>query len=89
MMVMAPHHLLFLALLPIPPTNTMSSPALALESEADPTYTHFTHGEQFHALLRDFLARSVLNEEGGDAAREDGLVKEMGGIVSTRDGEHP
>ena len=80
----------FLLLVPCPgdrpPASSMSSPPLA--SDPDPTYTQFTHREQFHALLRDFLARSVLDQDGGDPAREDALVREMGAIVSERDDGH-
>jgi hypothetical protein len=61
----------------------MSEPP-AVESESDPTYTHFTHRDEFSALLNEFLRRTKLDEEhvdGEEDAREVRLVNQMGGIV--------
>lgn len=60
------------------------SETLAIESDADPTYTHFTHRDEFNALLNEFLHLSKLDEEHvdeQDEAREIKLVTHMGGIV--------
>lgn len=56
----------------------------AIESDADPTYTHFTHRDEFNALLNEFLHLSKLDEEHvdeQDETREIKLVNQMGGIV--------
>lgn len=62
----------------------MMSELPAVESESDPTYTHFTHRDEFNALLNEFLRRTKLDEEHvdeEDQAKEVRLVNQMGGIV--------
>lgn len=60
----------------------MSEP---IESDQDPTYTHFTHHREFTALLSEFLRRTVLDAASGeeDEVKEIKLVDMMGGIVCT------
>lgn len=64
------------------------SPGPPAESDADadvdPTYTHFTHRDEFRRLLDQFLDRSVLDQEfhqPDQADKESKLVEQMGGIV--------
>jgi hypothetical protein len=60
----------------------MSDP---IESDQDPTYTHFTHHREFTSLLADFLRRTVLDAQSSekDEKEETKLVDLMGGIVCT------
>lgn len=54
------------------------------ESDSDPTYTHFTHRDEFTQLLNEFLQRSILDQEftqADEADKERKLVEQMGGIV--------
>ncbi|KAJ9124791.1 hypothetical protein QFC24_003160 [Naganishia onofrii] len=64
------------------------SPGPPAESDADadvdPTYTHFTHRDEFRRLLDQFLNRSVLDQEfhqPDQADKERKLVEQMGGIL--------
>lgn len=61
----------------------MSEPP-AIESDPDPTYTHFTHRDEFNSLLNQFLRCLKLDEEymtEEDEAKQTKLINQMGGIV--------
>ncbi|KAJ9099164.1 hypothetical protein QFC21_004044 [Naganishia friedmannii] len=63
----------------------MPDPPVNVETDADPTYTHFTHRDEFTRLLDDFLGRAILNHEfveADEADKERKLVEQMGGIIS-------
>ncbi|KAJ9116353.1 hypothetical protein QFC22_004794 [Naganishia vaughanmartiniae] len=60
----------------------MSEPPPVVDS--DPTYTHFTHRDEFTQLLDEYLGRLILDAEYtglDDPERERKLVEQMGGIL--------